>query len=128
MKALYLDDDPDDLMLTKRVFIHSGLNLKTCELLEDALIELKSEHYDAIIVDNNMYGMSALNMIAIIRGMPQYAETKVVIFTGYAEQHLLNGELKNARVVLKEEGIDSFADQVKKIIDELGWAPYCVNG
>lgn len=85
---VYADDDEDDLLLVKEAMAAYTDTLEVC-LFESGykaysfLLELeqKAEKPCLVILDMNMPGMSAKELLPILRSIPFYKDVPIILFT-----------------------------------------------
>jgi DNA-binding response OmpR family regulator len=66
-RILLVDDDLEISALNAQVLVRAGYNVDTAENGASAWKALKSGHYDALITDNTMPGISGLDLIKQLR-------------------------------------------------------------
>lgn len=85
-RVLLLDDDHDDLELTQEVFarIRGAVDLvvDSMDNVDDALAALNSAHYDIALVDYQLRGHTALDVLEI--ASEQHPQLPIIILTGRA--------------------------------------------
>ncbi len=96
-RILIVEDDPLNLDVTKRLFARYGFEIDTCDNGKDCIFKYKKgEHYDMILVDHRMQGMTGIEVIQIIRKLKDYKAPPVValtanVFTGSKDVYLREG-------------------------------------
>ena len=85
---VYVDDDPDDLYFIQEAFssYRERLSVITFEKSPDAyqfLLELErtSKRPGLIILDMNMPALSGREMLQLLRAIPFFDETPIILFT-----------------------------------------------
>lgn len=85
-RVLLLDDDHDDLELTQDVFARIrgevGYRVDSLDNVHDALEALNSTSYDVALVDYQLRGHTALDVLAIAR--ESHPQLPVIVLTGRA--------------------------------------------
>jgi PAS domain S-box-containing protein len=83
-KVLMVEDDESSQDITK-VFLKEICNLKFATSGEEALITVKKEKFDAILMDINLgTGMSGAEAAGKIKQFDEYRETPIVAITAFA--------------------------------------------
>jgi len=71
--VLYIEDNPDNRLLVKRILLSEDYTLLEAGNAHDALNILKSTHPDLILMDINMPDMDGYSLTAQIKSMPGFA-------------------------------------------------------
>ena len=79
---LCVDDDKDNLDLIKFVFEQKGFEVVACDSLEDCLLQVRQNRFDAIILDNRFDDKTSLEICREIRHYKPH--TPIVFFSGEA--------------------------------------------
>ena len=105
-KILLADDDGDMLKLTARWMERAGHTVITAESGEEALVLLKSEKPNLVILDYAMPGMDGPAVFERIKGDPEYKDTPVLFRTGADDEGATDvmEKLHPEGVVMKSEG------------------------
>jgi len=78
---LYIEDNFDNRLLLRRVFMAEGYDVADAENAEEALEWLKSGHPDLILMDINMPDIDGYTLTARIREMPGFETVPIVALT-----------------------------------------------
>ncbi len=78
---LYVEDNPDNRLLVKRVLLAEDYSLLEAIDANDALSVLKTAHPDLILMDINMPDMDGYTLTAKIRSMPGFERVPILALT-----------------------------------------------
>ena len=78
---LYIEDNPDNRLLVKRILLAEDYSLLEAKDAFDALKVLKSEHPDLILMDINMPDMDGYTLTAKIKTMPGFERVPILALT-----------------------------------------------
>jgi two-component system cell cycle response regulator DivK len=78
---LYIEDNPDNRLLVKRILLADGYTLLEAKDAMEALIILKDAHPDLILMDINMPEMDGYTLTAKIKSMPGFEHTPILALT-----------------------------------------------
>lgn len=81
--ALVVDDNPDITDLLAAVLRHAGYTVSSAHSAPDALTLALSRHFDVVVSDIGMPGMTGHELVRALRAMPQYRSTPMVAVTGF---------------------------------------------
>ena len=81
---LIVDDNIDNLDLSRMLLELDGYSVKTAEDAEQALLVLATFHPDLILMDIQLPGMDGLTLTRRLRQEPQFDDTVIVALTAYA--------------------------------------------
>ena len=116
-RILLIDDDNDIVMLTARWFTKAGYEVATATSGKEALLMLKSETYDAILLDYAMPEMSGPEVLAAIRTNNDTKNIPILYRTGMDDTDLSGDEnCKPDAVVSKSEGRPVLMKTVESIL------------
>lgn len=96
-RILIVEDDSLNLEVTKRLFARYGFKIETCSNGRECVFNYKKgEHYDMILIDHMMPGMSGIRVMQIIRKLTDYQTPPLVAltantFTGSRDMYLNEG-------------------------------------
>ena len=103
-RILLIDDDNDIVMLTARWFTKAGYEVATATSGKEALLMLKSETYDAILLDYAMPEMDGPATLEAIRSNESSKDIPVIFRTGADDKSDAIESLHPAGVVSKSDG------------------------
>lgn len=83
-RALVVDDNEDITDMLAMVLKHAGYNVTTAYSASDALTAAFTDHFDVIISDIGMPGMSGYELARALRATPEYESVPMVAVTGFA--------------------------------------------
>ncbi|HET9911028.1 MAG TPA: response regulator [Anaerolineales bacterium] len=78
---LYIEDNPDNRLLVKRILLSEDYALLEAENARDALNVLKSTLPDLILMDINMPDMDGYSLTAQIKSTPGYERIPILALT-----------------------------------------------
>jgi two-component system, cell cycle response regulator DivK len=78
---LYIEDNPDNRLLVKRILLSEDYTLFESKDAFDALDVLKSVRPDLILMDINMPDMDGYTLTAKIKTMPGFERTPILALT-----------------------------------------------
>lgn len=78
---LYVEDNPDNRMLVRRILVSQDYSLLEAIDGSDALNVLKNERPDLILMDINMPDMDGYTLTAKIKAMPGFERVPILAIT-----------------------------------------------
>lgn len=81
--ALVVDDNPDITDMLAAVLRHAGYTVSSAHSAPDALTLALSRHFDVIVSDIGMPGMTGHELVRALRAMPEYRSIPMVAVTGF---------------------------------------------
>ena len=78
---LYIEDNPDNRLLVKRILLADDYTLLEAKDAVEALKILKDAHPDLILMDINMPEMDGYTLTAKIKSMPGFEHTPILALT-----------------------------------------------
>jgi two-component system cell cycle response regulator DivK len=78
---LYIEDNPDNRLLVKRILLSEDYTLLEAKDAVDALNILKDAHPDLILMDINMPDMDGYTLTAKIKSMPGFERIPILAVT-----------------------------------------------
>ena len=115
---LYIEDNPDNRLLVRRILGVHGYRLLEAEHASKALEILQNEIPDLILMDINMPEMDGYTLTAKIRRIPTLATIPVIALTA----NVMKGDRERTLeagcdgYIQKPVDVDSFPDQIAKYI------------
>ena len=79
--VLYIEDNPDNRLLVKRILLSEDYALLEAQNAVDALGVLQSTHPDLILMDINMPDMDGYTLTAKIKSLPGFERIPIVAVT-----------------------------------------------
>jgi two-component system cell cycle response regulator DivK len=79
--VLYVEDNPDNRLLVKRILLSEDYDLLEAIDASDALNVLKTARPDLILMDINMPDMDGYTLTARIRSLPGFRNVPIVALT-----------------------------------------------
>ena len=93
-RFLVVDDDPDNRAVVSEALRYMGFAVDEAASAEGALILLEKappEHYDVLLTDVDMPGMSGLELVRRVRAKPDHPYTVVMSGTAEYQEVLATG-------------------------------------
>ncbi len=115
---LYVEDNPDNRNLLRRILMAEGFEITLAETADRAFKILESFHPDIILTDINMPDMDGYTLTAKIRAMPNMTGIPIVALTA----NVMKGDKEKSLeagcdgYIQKPIDIDTIAAQVEKFI------------
>jgi CheY-like chemotaxis protein len=81
--ALVVDDNPDITAMLAAVLRHAGYTVSAAHSAPDALTLALSRHFDVVVSDIGMPGMTGHELARALRAMPEYRYVPLVAVTGF---------------------------------------------
>ena len=78
---LYVEDNPDNRMLVRRILLSEGYGLVEANNAFEALSVLQATRPDLILMDINMPDMDGYTLTAKIKGMPGFERIPILALT-----------------------------------------------
>jgi two-component system cell cycle response regulator DivK len=78
---LYVEDNPDNRLLVKRVLLAEDYSLLEATDAAEALIVLQTTHPDLILMDINMPDMDGYTLTARIKSLPGFERVPILAVT-----------------------------------------------
>jgi DNA-binding response OmpR family regulator len=120
---LVLEDDPALRQLNTAVLLRFGYTVDAAEDADGAWVALQSRHYDLLITDNQMPGLSGLELVKKLRSA-QMALPVIVASGGVVEEDMTrNPWLQPAAALPKPFTSDMLLSLVSEVLDQAGRAP-----
>ena len=79
--VLYIEDNPDNRLLVKRILLSEDYTLLEAQNAVDALEILQHAHPDVILMDINMPDMDGYTLTARIKSLPGFERIPIVAVT-----------------------------------------------
>ena len=122
---LVVDDNLDNLELTKILLECEGWEIRIVEDAQQALNILQTYHPNLILMDVQLPGMDGLELTRRLRADPAFRDVIIVALTAYA----MKGDEENARAagcdghISKPIDTRTFADLVRGYLEPLRTTP-----
>src|SRR5918998_437622 len=82
-RALVVDDSPDITEMLAAVLRHAGYTVSSAQSAPDALEMALAKHFDVIVSDIGMPGMTGHELATTLRALPEYRGVPMVAVTGF---------------------------------------------
>lgn len=108
ISVLYVDDEPDLLLLCKAFLEHTGeFRVETVTSAREALNSLQVQSYDAIVSDYKMPDMDGILFLKKVR--EQSGDIPFILFTGRGREEVVIEAINNGADFYLQKGGDSAA-------------------
>lgn len=87
MKILLLEDDKHLANMYSKKFKNEGWGTVICHDGYEALSKVKTEQYDAIILDLMLPGMSGLDVLQLLRQEKKTVTIPIIIYTNHGDKY-----------------------------------------
>src|SRR5215204_3183663 len=81
--ALVVDDNPDITDMLAAVLRHAGYTVSTAHSAPDALTMALARHFDVVVSDIGMPGMTGHELAGALRALPEYRAVPIIAVTGF---------------------------------------------
>ena len=78
---LYVEDNPENRMLVRRILLSEGYSLLEARDADEALNVLSEKHPDLILMDINMPGVDGYTLTSHIKSLPGFASVPILAIT-----------------------------------------------
>lgn len=85
---MIVDDEKAILLTLSHVLRHQGVEVVLCAAIEEAEEALKSSHFDLVIADIRMSGVSGIEGLELLSYIKQNFAAEVIIMTGYGTEEI----------------------------------------
>ncbi|HNF94076.1 MAG: response regulator [Anaerolineales bacterium] len=115
---LYVEDNPDNRNLIRRVLNAEGYAVVEAAQATQAFAKLESEHIDLILMDINMPDMDGYTLTAKIKKMDKYKNIPIVAVTA----NVMRGDREKSLeagcdgYIQKPIDIDTLAQQIERFM------------
>ena len=112
---LYVEDNPENRMLVRRVLLAEDYSLAEAVDARQALDHLKSSRPDLILMDINMPNMDGYTLTAQIKSMPGFERVPILAITA----NVMRGD----REKTLEAGCDGYIQKpidIDQLVNEVG--------
>jgi two-component system cell cycle response regulator DivK len=113
-RVLYIEDEPNNRMLVRRVLMVEGIDVTEAENAHDGIQKALANPPDLILMDISMPEMDGLTATAEIRSRPQIAHIPIIALTA----NVMEGDRERSLnagcngYISKPIDVDTFAEQV----------------
>ena len=116
-KILLVDDHISSLSFVEAAMSKEGYDIKTCDNGDDAILLVKSENFDLILLDENMPGLSGLQVLDEIKKIDPIVP--VIMVTKSEEENIMEQAIgsKIADYLIKPVNPNQVLLAIKKNID-----------
>src|SRR5258708_40332947 len=78
-RLLVVDDDADNRDMLSRHLVHHGYSVEVAESGQEALEKIEAAHYDLVLLDQMMPGMSGLDLLRLLRATRSQIQLPVIM-------------------------------------------------
>jgi DNA-binding NtrC family response regulator len=82
-KIMVVDDEPSILFILSHVLKAEGVEVITCNEIEQAETALNTTYFDLVIADIRMSGVNGIEGLELLSYIRDRFDSKVIIMTGY---------------------------------------------
>jgi two-component system cell cycle response regulator DivK len=79
--VLYVEDNPENRLLIKRILQADGFNMMEAESAAQALAAIQKQRPDLILMDINLPEMDGYTLTARLKAMPQMEKVPIIALT-----------------------------------------------
>lgn len=118
MRVLYIEDDPNNRMLVRRILLASDINVEEAADAQTGIDMALANPPDLILMDISMPGMDGLTATEHIRGLPEISHLPIIALTA----NVMQGDKEKSLnagcdgYIGKPIDVDTFADQIIQFI------------
>lgn len=87
-KIMIVDDEQSILLSLSYALKTDGVEVITCNEIEQAEAALNNTHFDMVIADIRMSGINGIEGLELLSYIRQHYDTKVIIMTGYGTDEI----------------------------------------
>lgn len=115
-RILIIDDDPFVGQALKKVLHEAGYLAAVCEDGEEGVTKLESGHFDLLVLDLNLPGLSGFDILD--RTRVRHSALRVVVLTAFADQ-CEPGSMEGADAVFeKPPDVRALLTRIDKLLSE----------
>jgi HAMP domain-containing protein/CheY-like chemotaxis protein/signal transduction histidine kinase len=81
-RLLVVEDDPTQREAMIELIQHEDVEITAVGTAEDALRELSTGHFDCMVLDLGLQGVSGFELLETVKANPQVADLPIIIYTG----------------------------------------------
>lgn len=117
-RILYIEDDPNNRLLVRRILLAEGMNVEEAENAIKGIEMATQNPPDLILMDVSMPEMDGLTATAKIRSIPEISSVPIVALTANA----MTGDREKTLdagcdgYISKPIDVDTFVDQLTKFL------------
>ncbi len=89
-KVMIVDDEQSILLSLSHVLKTEGVEVITCNEIEQAEAALDNTHFDLVIADIRMSGVNGIEGLELLSYIKDRFNSKVIIMTGYGNDDIKN--------------------------------------
>ena len=104
-KVLIVEDTTDVRIVCQEVLEREGYHVRGAEDGLEALVALREEPWDLVLLDHRMPRMSGLELLDVMRSTRQWSEIPVILMTGLSDPATKARAASCGHIVLMEKPI-----------------------
>lgn len=118
MRVLYIEDDPNNRMLVRRILLASDIDVEEAPDAPTGIDMALANPPDLILMDISMPGMDGLTATERIRDLPQISHIPIIALTA----NVMQGDKEKSLnagcdgYIGKPIDVDTFADQIIQFV------------
>lgn len=105
-KILIVDDEQSILLSLSYVLKTEGVEVITCSEIELAETALNATHFDLVIADIRMSGVTGIEGLELLSYIRDRFDTKVIVMTGYASNDTRNEAYRRGALCYFQKPVD----------------------
>ncbi len=109
VRVLVVDDEPSILAAIRMALEDTGWEIETADTAEQGLARFREAHFDAVVTDKNLPGISGVDLIREIRAVDD--QVRIIMITGFASVE--------SSVETLNLGVDAYLEKPFKDIFEI---------
>ena len=115
---LYVEDDPNNRMLVRRILMAEGFGVMEARNANDALEVVKSQQPDLILMDINMPDIDGYTLTSRLKALPSLSHTPIIALTA----NVMKGDRERSLAagcdgyIQKPIDVDSLPDQINRFL------------
>lgn len=118
-RILMVDDEPDIVAFCSKVLVRLGYEVTGSDSSQEALQVLSREHYDLLITDVMMPGISGLELVA--QAQRRHPDLEAIVITGWGAMETPPGatRLGGCDLVSKPFGVPDLREAIERALDRV---------
>lgn len=121
-KILVVDDEQSILLSLSHVLKAEGVEVITCNEIEQAETALDSTYFDLVIADIRMSGVNGIEGLELLSYVKDHFDTKVIIMSGYGDNDTKNEAYQRGALYYFQKPVD-----IPELLKQVSFAGIPVN-
>jgi DNA-binding NtrC family response regulator len=105
-KILIVDDEQSILLSLSHVLKTEGVEVLTCNEIEQAESALDNTHFDLVIADIRMSGVNGIEGLELLSYIKDRFDSKVIIMSGYGDNDTKNEAYQRGALYYFQKPVD----------------------